>query len=53
MDKYNLEAYATYNFEASFNDWYMESCQFLDDDHLQTLFDDSTPPHVEPILDSI
>jgi hypothetical protein len=34
------------------DDWYMDSCHFWDDNHFHLLFDDSTPPHVEHILES-
>jgi hypothetical protein len=30
----------------------MDNCYFWDDNHFNILFDDSTPPHVEPILES-
>jgi hypothetical protein len=52
MDKYNQEASAWYDFEANCDDWYMDSCHFWDDNHFHLLFDDSTPPHVEHILES-
>jgi hypothetical protein len=52
MDEYNQEAYAWYDFEADCDDWYMDSCHLWDDNHFHILFDDSTPPHVEPILES-
>ena len=31
------------------DDWYMDSCHFLDDNHFHILFDDSTPSSVEKI----
>jgi hypothetical protein len=46
-DEYNQEIYAWYDFEADCDDWYMDSCYFLDDNHFHILFDDSTPPSVE------
>jgi hypothetical protein len=52
MDEYNQEAYAWYDFEADCDDWYMDSCHLWDDNHFHLLFDDSTPPHVEHILES-
>jgi hypothetical protein len=52
MDEYNQEVYAWYDFEADCDDWYMDSCHFWDDNHFHLLFDDSTPPHVENILES-
>jgi hypothetical protein len=48
-DEYNQEIYAWYDFEADFDDWYMDSCHFWDDNHFHILFDDSNPPSVESI----
>jgi hypothetical protein len=48
-DEYNQEIYAWYDFEVDCDDWYMDSCHFLDDNHFHILFDDSTPPFVENI----
>jgi hypothetical protein len=52
MDEYHQEAYVWYDLEVGCDDWYMDSCHFWDDDHFHILFDDSTIPHVEPILES-
>ena len=49
MNAYNHEIYAWYDFEADCDDWYMDSCRFLDDNHFHILFDDSTPLSVEKI----
>ena len=49
MHEYNQERYAWYDFEDDCDDWYMDSCHFLDDNHFHILFDDSTPPYVENI----
>jgi hypothetical protein len=48
--QYTQERYAWYDYEDNCDDWYMDSCYFLDDNHFHRLFDDSTPPHVEHIL---
>jgi hypothetical protein len=48
-DEYNQEICAWYDFEANCDDWYMDSCHFLDDNHFHILFDDSNPPSVESI----
>ena len=40
-DEYNQEIYACYDFEADFDDWYMDSYHFWDDNHFHILFDDS------------
>ena len=48
-DEYNQEIYAWYDLEADCDDWYMDSCHFLDDNHFHILFDDTTPPFVEKI----
>jgi hypothetical protein len=48
-DEYNQEIYVWYDFEADCDDWYMDSCHFLDDNHFHILFDDSNPPSVESI----
>jgi hypothetical protein len=50
--KYNQEEYAWYHFEATCDDWYMDSCHFWDDNYFHLLFDDSTPPYVEHIVES-
>jgi hypothetical protein len=50
-DEYNREAHAWHNFEDSCYDWYMDSCHFWDENHFHLLFDDSTPPSVEHILE--
>jgi hypothetical protein len=47
MNEYNQERYAWYDFEDDFDDWYMDSCHFWDDNHFHILFDDSTPPSRE------
>jgi hypothetical protein len=49
--EYNQETYVWSYWEAECNDWYMGSCHFWDDNHFHLLFDDSTPPHVEHILE--
>jgi hypothetical protein len=46
-DEYNQEIYAWDDFEVDFDDWYMDSCDFSDDNHFHILFDDSNPPSVE------
>jgi hypothetical protein len=33
------------------DDWYMDSCHFWDENHFHILFDDSTPPYVENIME--
>jgi hypothetical protein len=38
---------------ADCDDWYMDNGHFWDDNHFHLLFDESTPPHVDPILESI
>jgi hypothetical protein len=48
-DEYNREIYAWYDFETNFDDWYMDSCHFWDDNHFHILFDDSNPLSVERI----
>ena len=48
-DEYNQEIYAWYDFGADCDDWYMDSCHFLDDNYFHILFDDSNPPSVESI----
>jgi hypothetical protein len=50
-DEYNREAHAWHNFEDSCYDWYMDSFNFWDDNHFHFLFDDSTLPFVEHILE--
>jgi hypothetical protein len=48
-DEYNQKIYAWYDFEADYDDWYMDSCHFWDDNHFHLLYDASTPPSVEHI----
>jgi hypothetical protein len=48
-DEYNQEIYLWYDFEADYDDWYMDSCHFWDENHFHILFDGSTPPSVENI----
>ena len=50
-DEYNREAHAWHNFEGSCYYWYMYSCYLWDQNHFHLLFDDSTPPSVEHILE--
>ena len=49
MDEYNQEIYVWYDLEADWDDWYMDSYHFWDDNHFHILFDDSNPPFVERI----
>jgi len=51
-DEYNEDSQAWNYFEANCDDRYMDSCHFWDDYHFHILFDESTPPHVEPIPES-
>jgi hypothetical protein len=51
-DQYNQGTFAWYDFEVNCDDWYMDSCHFGDENHFHILFDDSTPPHVDHILES-
>jgi hypothetical protein len=51
-DQYNKETYVWSYWEAECDDWYMDSCHFQDDNHFNLLFDDSTPPYIENILES-
>jgi hypothetical protein len=48
-DEYIQEVYVWYDFEVDWDDWYMDSFHFWDDNHFHILFDDSTPPSVENI----
>jgi hypothetical protein len=48
-DEYNKEIYVLYDFEADYDDWYMDSFHFKDDNHFHILFDDSNAPSVESI----
>jgi hypothetical protein len=48
-DEYTQEIYSRYDFEVDYDDWYMDSCHFWDENHFHLLFDDSTPPSVENI----
>jgi hypothetical protein len=50
--EYNQETYAWSYWEAECDAWYMDSCHFWDENHFHILFDDSTPPSVEHILES-
>jgi hypothetical protein len=52
MDEYNQERYAWYDFEADWDDWYIDSCHFWDDNYFHLLFDESTPPQVDKFLES-
>jgi hypothetical protein len=52
MDEYHQEVYAWYALEVNCDYWYMDSCHFWDDNHFYILFDDSTPPKVENLLES-
>jgi hypothetical protein len=49
MNEYHQEVYAWYDLEDDYDDWYMDSCHFWDDNHFHILFDDSTPSLVENI----
>jgi hypothetical protein len=51
-DEYDHEAYAWYDLEVDCDAWYIDSYHFGDDNHFHILFDDSTPPHVEHLLES-
>jgi hypothetical protein len=51
-DAYNQEVYAWYDFQADCDDWYMDSCHFWDDNHFHILFDESTSPYVENVMDT-
>jgi hypothetical protein len=50
-EEYNQERYAWYDLEDDCDDWYMDSCHFWDDNYFHLLFDDSTPPYVENIME--
>jgi hypothetical protein len=48
IGEYTQEIYAWYDYEDKFDDWYMDSCHFWDDNHFHILYD-STTPYVENI----
>jgi hypothetical protein len=52
MDEYDQEVYAWYALEDDRDDWYMDSFHFWDENHFHLLFDESTPPQVENVLES-
>jgi len=47
---YHEEMWAWYDFNDEFDDWYMYSCNFWDDNRFHLLHVDSTPPYVENII---
>jgi hypothetical protein len=47
--EYTQDVYCWYDYEDKFDDWYMDSSHFWDEDHFHILYDDSTPPYVENI----
>jgi hypothetical protein len=49
--EYNKKSYAWYDFEADCDDWYMDSCHLWDENHFHILFNESTSPSGEHILE--
>jgi hypothetical protein len=53
-DEYTSDiCYGWYDLEKACEEWYMDSCNLWENNYFQLLFDDSTPPYVENIVEEV